>query len=189
MWALASVVRWHGTVLLTVAAHADSGLSAPAVICQTEWMQGSEFLELREQERKGMRRARQREMAKKKRGENWQPYKRLNIHITHTHTHRAVDAPLSVWHWCCQTNQDTFSLALTCSLVLERKPDTCDVAVTSSLDVWHERLESWVWRWILVFRVLEAGQRPTSNGTPHDTYSDIVVQQGFERLTWKWVTV
>jgi len=38
-------------VLLTVAAHADSGLSAPAVICQTERMQGSEFLELRERER------------------------------------------------------------------------------------------------------------------------------------------
>lgn len=34
-----------------MAAHADSGLSAPAVICQTERMQGSEFLELGERER------------------------------------------------------------------------------------------------------------------------------------------
>lgn len=154
MWALASVVRWHGTVLLTVAAHTDSGLSAPAVICQTEWMQGSEFLELREQERKDEESETEgnseKKKRKKERRKNWQPYKMLEYtHNTQTHTdtHWAVDAPLSVWHWCCQTNQGTFSLSLTCSLVLEKKPDTCDVAMTSSLAVVlrHERLEFWVW--------------------------------------------
>ena len=131
MWALASVVRWHGTALLTVAAHADSGLSAPAVICQTERMQGSEFLELREKRWRKWEREGTARRGKKGERKDWQPYKCLSIHITHTHryTHWAVDAPLSVWHWCCQTNQGT--LSLTCSLVLENKPDSCDVVVVT----------------------------------------------------------
>ena len=39
-------------------------------------------------------------------------------HNTHTDTHWAVDAPLSVWHWCCQTNQGTLSLFLSLPLSL-----------------------------------------------------------------------
>lgn len=51
-----------------MAAHADSGLSAPAVICQTERMQGSEFLELRERERKDEESEKERAGREKKEG-------------------------------------------------------------------------------------------------------------------------
>lgn len=137
MWALASVVQWHGTALLTVAVHADTGLSAPAVICQTERMQGSEFLELIEWQKRWRKWGR--EGWHEKKPEHAKTGSRTNARIytwhTRRHTHGAVDAPLSVWHWCCQTNQGTLSLRLACSLVLEKKPDSCDVVTTLCLSV------------------------------------------------------
>ncbi len=86
-------------------------------------------------EREKMKKARKRGMARKNEGKARElaALQMLEYtHNTHTDTHWAVDAPLSVWHWCCQTNQGTISLALTCSLVLEKKPDSCDVVMTSS---------------------------------------------------------
>lgn len=58
----------------------------------------------------------------------------MNAWIQHTHTqkhtHWALDAPLSVWHWCCQANQGTHSLS---HLLISVKPDSCDVAAFSVL--------------------------------------------------------
>lgn len=66
------------------------------------------------------------------------------------------------------------SLSLTCSLVLENKPDSCDVVMTLCLTavvpVFGARGLSF-----LVFMALETGQCPTSNGSPHDTRSNIFI--------------
>jgi len=135
MWALVSVVRWHGTALLTVAAHADSGLSAPAVICQTERMQGSEFLELGERGKR-WRKWERKGCMKKDRVKTGSHTNARIYHIhTQTHTHTEPGTP----RWVSDTDAARLirvhTPSHTCSLALDEKPDSCDAAVTFYLAV------------------------------------------------------
>lgn len=153
MWALASVVRWHGTALLTVAAHADSGLSAPAVICQTERMQGSEFLELREREKRWRKWEREEWHEKKKKTEREQGLAAVQMleytHYTHTEKHTELWTPC----WVSDTDAARLISVLSLSLshllisVIEetRQMWRCnDVVFCCCTRVWCERLKFWV---------------------------------------------
>lgn len=89
-----------------------------AVICQIEWMHVSDFFFLRVWRRQAKRwgkwdgrKGKGEKLRKKIRGKELAANTNAWIYSwrTHAHTHWAVDAPLSVWHWCCQTNQGTFS--------------------------------------------------------------------------------
>lgn len=74
---------------------------------------------------------------KKKESKDWQPYKCGDINITHTHTqtHTEMWAPRGVSDTDAARLIRILSHSLTCSLVLEKKPDSCDVAARFCLAV------------------------------------------------------
>lgn len=80
-------------------------------------------------------------MARKGEQRDWQPYKCRNINIihtqknTHTQTHTEMWAPRRVSDTDAARLIRVLSHSFTCSLVLEEKPDSCDVATRFCLAV------------------------------------------------------